>query len=48
MIDLHCIVPEGIPHAKIVVEYKEYRVEYLISYDGLGERPQVEFLEYED
>lgn len=48
VIDLHCIVPEGIPHAKIVVEYKEYRMEYLISYDGLGERPQVEFLEYED
>lgn len=48
VIDLSCIVPEGIPHAKITVEYKDYRVDYLISYDGLGERPQVEFLEYRD
>ena len=43
-----CSLPEGIPHTKIVIEYKEHRVEYLITYDGKGTRSQVEFLEYEN
>lgn len=47
IIDLNCGLPEGIPHTKIVVEYKENRAEYLITYDGSGTRPQIEYIEYE-
>lgn len=46
ILDIECSLPEGIPHTKVVIEYKENRVEYLITYDGIGTRPQVEFLEY--
>lgn len=46
--DLKCIVPEGIPQMKIVIEYKENEVEYLVTYDGIGIRPQIEYLEYKD
>ncbi|MBQ8992608.1 MAG: hypothetical protein IJ085_00475 [Turicibacter sp.] len=46
--DLKCVVPEGIPQMKIVIEYKENRVEYLMTYDGMGTRPQIEYLEYKD
>ena len=46
--DLKCILPEGIPHIKIVIEYKENQVEYLITYDGMGTRSQIEYLEYKD
>ncbi len=47
VIELNCELPEGIPHTKIVVEYKENRVEYFITYDGAGIRSQIEYLEYE-
>ena len=43
--DLKCVVPEGIPQMKIVIEYKENRVEYLMTYDGMGSRSQIEYLE---
>lgn len=33
---IKCKEPEGIPLLKVVVEYKNQRVEYLITYDGLG------------
>lgn len=48
VIDLNCLVPEGIPNLKILVEYKDYKGQYLVSYDGSGERPQIEYLESED
>lgn len=48
ILDIECSLPEGIPHTKIVIEYKENRVDYLITYDGVGTRPQVEFLEDEN
>ena len=46
--DLKCVLPEGIPQMKIVIEYKENRVEYLMTYDGIGTRSQIEYLEYKD
>ena len=46
--DLKCMVPEGIPQIKIVIEYKENKVEYLVTYDGMGTRSQIEYLEYKD
>ena len=46
--DLKCVVPEGIPQMKIVIEYKENKVEYLVTYDGMGTRSQIEYLEYKD
>lgn len=46
--DLKCIVPEGVPQIKIVIEYKANQVEYLITYDGMGTRSQIEYLEYKD
>ena len=46
--DLKCIVPEGIPQIKIVIEYKGNQAEYLVTYDGMGLRSQIEFLEYKD
>lgn len=45
VIEVRCLVPEGIPNLKVVMEYKEKRVEYLITYDGRGDREQIEYLE---
>ena len=46
--DLKCIIPEGIPQMKIVIKYKENQAEYLVTYDGMGSRSQIEYLEYKD
>ena len=46
--DLKCVVPEGIPQMKIVIKYKENQAEYLVTYDGMGSRSQIEYLEYKD
>ena len=46
--DLKCVIPEGIPQMKIVIEYKENKVEYLVTYEGIGTRPQIEYLEYKN
>lgn len=45
VIDVRSRVPEGIPNLKVVMEYKEKKVEYLMTYDGRGDRAQVEYLE---
>ena len=46
--DLKFMIPEGIPQMKIVIKYKENQAEYLVTYDGMGSRSQIEYLEYKD
>ena len=46
--DLKFMIPEGIPQVKIVIKYKENQAEYLVTYDGMGSRSQIEYLEYKD
>ena len=41
---LKCVVPEGIPHIKVVMSYEDQVSEYIIRYDGVGNRAQVEYL----
>ena len=41
---LQCPVPEGIPRLKVVIEDDEQRVDYMITYDGIGMRDQIELL----
>ena len=43
--DLKFMIPEGIPQVKIVIKYKENQAEYLVTYDGMGSRSQIEYLE---
>ena len=38
---LKCVVPEGIPHMKVVMSYEGQVSEYIIRYDGVGNRAQV-------
>lgn len=46
--DLKFMIPEGIPQVKIVIKYEENQAEYLVTYDGMGSRSQIEYLEYKD
>ena len=41
---LQCPVPEGIPRLKVVIEDDEQRVDYVITYDGIGMQDQIELL----
>lgn len=41
---LQCPVSEGIPSLKVVIEDDEQRVDYVITYDGIGMRDQIELL----
>ena len=43
--DLKFMIPEGIPQVKIVIKYEENQAEYLVTYDGMGSRSQIEYLE---
>lgn len=44
IVALTCYLPEGIPNLKVVVEFQGRRVEYIVTADGVGNRPQIEYL----
>lgn len=43
ILSLKCVLAEGIPQLKIVVEFQGSQVEYTIVDDGIGNRPQIEY-----
>ena len=44
VVSLKCYIPDGIPHLKIVVESPSGRVERILTADGVGNRPAIEYL----
>lgn len=44
VVSLKCYIPSGIPHLKIVVESPSGRAERILTEDGIGNRPAIEYL----